>query len=82
LGLKPAMIGINNRDLRTFDTSLETTLTLSTAVPRGTLLVTESGIHTREDVARMRAADINAFLVGEAFMRQTDPGAHLATLFA
>jgi indole-3-glycerol phosphate synthase len=82
LGLKPALIGINNRDLRTFDTSLETTLTLSTAVPRGTLLVTESGIHTREDVARMRAADINAFLVGEAFMRQTDPGAHLATLFA
>jgi len=82
LELKPAMIGINNRDLRTFDTSLETTLTLSTAVPRGTLLVTESGIHTREDVARMRAADINAFLVGEAFMRRTDPGAHLATLFA
>jgi len=82
LGLTPALIGINNRDLRTFDTSLETTLTLSTAVPRGTLLVTESGIHTREDVARMRAADINAFLVGEAFMRQTDPGAHLATLFA
>ena len=76
------MIGINNRDLRTFETSLETTLALATEVPRGTLLVTESGIHTREDVASMRAADINAFLVGEAFMRQADPGAHLAMLFA
>ncbi len=82
LRLKPAMIGINNRDLRTFETSLETTLALATEVPRGTLLVTESGIHTREDVASMRAADINAFLVGEAFMRQADPGAHLAMLFA
>jgi indole-3-glycerol phosphate synthase len=82
LALAPSMIGINNRNLRTFETSLETTLTLATAVPRGTLLVTESGIHSTADVARMREADIHAFLVGEAFMREQDPGGHLAKLFA
>jgi indole-3-glycerol phosphate synthase len=82
LALAPSMIGINNRNLRTFETSLETTLTLATAVPRGTLLVTESGIHSIADVARMREADIHAFLVGEAFMREQDPGGHLAKLFA
>ena len=82
LALAPSMIGINNRNLRTFETSLETTLTLATAVPRGTLLVTESGIHSTTDVARMREADIHAFLVGEAFMREQDPGGHLAKLFA
>ena len=82
LALAPSMIGINNRNLRTFETSLETTLTLATAVPRGTLLVTESGIHSTVDVARMREADIHAFLVGEAFMREQNPGGHLAKLFA
>jgi indole-3-glycerol phosphate synthase len=75
------MIGINNRDLRTFKTSLETTLGLRERVPADRLLVTESGIHARADVARMRAAGIDAFLVGEAFMRAEDPGAELRRLF-
>ncbi|HCX88241.1 MAG TPA: indole-3-glycerol phosphate synthase TrpC [Gammaproteobacteria bacterium] len=81
LALAPAMLGINNRNLRTFDTTLETTLALAPKVPDGTLLVTESGIHSVEDVATMRQANIHAFLVGEAFMRQDDPGAHLGALF-
>ena len=75
------MLGINNRNLRTFDTTLETTLVLAPKVPDDTLLVTESGIHSVEDVATMRQANIHAFLVGEAFMRQDDPGAHLGALF-
>jgi len=77
-----ALIGINNRDLRTFATSLDTTLALRERVPADRLLVTESGIHTRADVARMRAAGIEAFLVGEAFMRAENPGAELQRLFA
>jgi len=77
-----ALIGINNRDLRTFKTSLDTTLNLRSRVPADRLLVTESGIHTRVDVARMRDAGVNAFLVGEAFMRADDPGAELARLFS
>ena len=81
LALAPAMLGINNRDLRTFDTTLETTLALAPKVPDDTLLVTESGIHSVEEVATMRQANIHAFLVGEAFMRQDDPGAHLGALF-
>ena len=76
------LIGINNRDLRTFETSIETTLSLREAVPHDRLLVTESGIATREDVARLRAAGVSAFLVGETFMRAPDPGAELARLFA
>jgi len=76
------LIGINNRDLRTFATSLDTTLTLRERVPADRLLVTESGIHTRADVARMRDAGVNAFLVGEAFMRAENPGAELQRLFA
>ena len=76
------LIGINNRDLRTFETTLETTLSLKGAVPSDRLLVTESGIATREDVTRMRAAGVDAFLVGETFMRASDPGAELARLFA
>ena len=76
------LIGINNRDLRTFVTSLDTTLRLRDRVPTERRLVTESGIHTRADVARLRAANINAFLVGEAFLRADDPGAELARLFA
>ena len=81
LALDPALLGINNRNLRTFETTLETTLALAPKVPKDTLLVTESGIHSVEDVSTMRNVDIHAFLVGEAFMRQDDPGAHLAALF-
>ena len=81
LRLATPLVGINNRDLRSFHTDLATSLALRDRVPRERLLVTESGIHTREDVARMRAADIHAFLVGEAFMRAPDPGAALAGLF-
>ena len=82
LKLKTPLIGINNRNLKTFDVSLETTLGLMQGLPADRLLVTESGIATREDVLRMGAAGINAFLVGEAFMRAPDPGAALAALFA
>ncbi len=82
LTLGAPLIGINNRDLRTFDTRLETTLDLVDRIPDDRLLVTESGIHTRADVARMRDAGVHVFLVGEAFMRAGDPGAALAGLFA
>jgi len=75
------LIGINNRNLRTFATTLDTTLALRARVPAERLLVTESGIVTRDDVARMRAADVNAFLVGETFMRAPDPGTELRRLF-
>ncbi len=75
------LLGINNRDLRTFDVSLDTTLMLRDQVPAGRRLVTESGILTPADVARMRAAGIDAFLVGEAFMRASDPGTALQQLF-
>ena len=77
-----ALIGVNNRNLRTFAVSLETTLDLRGAVPRDRILVTESGIATREDVARMREAGVEAFLVGESLMREVDPGAALRRLFA
>ena len=76
------LVGVNNRSLRTFEVSLDTTLALRQAVPADRLLVTESGIATRDDVARLRASGVNAFLVGEAFMRAPDPGAELARLFA
>lgn len=75
------LLGINNRDLRSFEVRLETTLALRARAPRGRLLVTESGIHTREDVRRMRENGIHAFLVGEAFMRAPNPGAQLQALF-
>ena len=75
------LIGINNRNLRTFETRLETTWTLMHAIPAGRLIVTESGIHTPADVAAMRARGIHAFLVGEAFMRAPDPGVRLRELF-
>ena len=81
LALKTPLIGVNNRNLRTFETSLDTTLALLDKMPKDRLLVTESGIQTREDVLRMRAAGVNAFLVGEAFMRAEDPGEALAALF-
>ncbi|MBP8284317.1 MAG: indole-3-glycerol phosphate synthase TrpC, partial [Chromatiaceae bacterium] len=82
LPLPGRLIGINNRDLRSFQVSLDTTLGLIDAIPPERLLVTESGILDRADVARMRARGVNAFLVGEAFMRADDPGAELRRLFA
>ena len=81
LRLATPLIGINNRDLRTFEVSLATTLGLLARVPPGRLAVTESGIRERADVERLRAAGVHAFLVGEAFMRAADPGAALAALF-
>ncbi len=81
LATKASLIGINNRNLRTFETRLETTLELRDRVPANRLLITESGIATRADVERMRAAGVHAFLVGEAFMRAADPGAELEKLF-
>ncbi|MGD8912539.1 MAG: indole-3-glycerol phosphate synthase TrpC [Candidatus Thiodiazotropha sp.] len=76
------LIGINNRNLRTFDVTLDTTLDLLPMIPPDRILVTESGILTSQDVALMRRHQVNAFLVGEAFMRADDPGAKLAQLFA
>jgi indole-3-glycerol phosphate synthase len=76
------LLGINNRSLRTFEVSLDTTLELRTAVPADRVLVTESGIHSREDVALMRGHGVHAFLVGEAFMRAPEPGVELARLFS
>jgi indole-3-glycerol phosphate synthase len=81
LDIPAPLLGINNRNLRTFETSLDTTLHLRGRVGDERVLVTESGIHTPGDVARMRAAGVGAFLVGEAFMRAPDPGAELARLF-
>ena len=82
LRLKTPLVGINNRNLRTFETRLDTTLGLLPRVPKGRLVVTESGILSPGDVARMRAAGVETFLVGEAFMRAADPGAALRELFA
>jgi len=81
LKLKTPLLGINNRDLRTFQTRLETTLELLPRVPPGRIVVTESGILTPGDVGRMRSEGVNAFLVGEAFMRAGDPGVELARFF-
>lgn len=81
LKLKTPLVGINNRNLQTFEVSLDTTLALKAQVPTDRILVTESGIHTRDDVLRMGAAGVNAFLVGEAFMRASDPGVALDALF-
>ena len=82
LKLKSALIGINNRNLRTFDTSLETTIALLPRIPQDKLIITESGILGTADVQRMRAANVHSFLVGEAFMRAPDPGVELARLFS
>ena len=81
LRLRTPLLGINNRNLKTFEVSLDTTLGLLPQLPAERLLVTESGILGRADVQRMRAAGVPAFLVGEAFMRAADPGAALAALF-
>jgi len=82
LGLGATVVGVNNRDLRTFQTRLETTEQLAPLVPKGNLLVAESGIHRPADVQRMRAAGAHAVLVGEAFMAAPDPGAALRELMA
>lgn len=82
LKLKTPLVGVNNRNLKTFEVSLDTTLRLKALMPAGRLLVCESGIHTREDVLRMRTGGVQAFLVGEAFMRAPDPGQTMADLFA
>ncbi len=81
LALPVRLVGINNRNLRTFEVSLDTTLDLLERIPDDRLVVTESGIHAPADVARMREAGVHAFLVGEAFMRAADPGAELRRLF-
>jgi len=81
LALSPMLLGINNRDLRTFDVSLQTTEDLLAYIPQNTTVVTESGIMVPADVMRMRTAGVNAFLVGEAFMRADDPGTELGKLF-
>ena len=80
--LSPMLLGINNRDLRTFDVSLATTLELLDSIPEETKVVTESGILTAADVVVMREANVHAFLIGEAFMRAEDPGAALQKMFA
>jgi indole-3-glycerol phosphate synthase len=81
LRLKTKLLGVNNRNLRTFEVSLDTTLDLFKDLPADRLLVTESGIATRDDVQRMSDAGVQAFLVGEAFMRAAEPGEALAQLF-
>jgi indole-3-glycerol phosphate synthase len=82
LRLKTSLLGVNNRNLRTFEVSLDTTLSMLQDLPSDRLLVTESGIATSDDVLRLRAAGVQAFLVGEAFMRADEPGEALAQLFA
>ena len=81
LTLGPDLIGINNRNLKTFNTKLETTIDLLSNIPAGVVVVTESGISTVADVSRMQANNVHCFLVGEAFMRATDPGQALSDLF-
>jgi indole-3-glycerol phosphate synthase len=81
LRLRTPLLGINNRNLKTFETRLETTLGLLDRIPSDRMVVTESGIVANADVERMRSAGVNAFLVGEAFMRAADPGAELSRLF-
>jgi indole-3-glycerol phosphate synthase len=79
--LKPHLVGINNRNLHSFETQLSTTHTLCNAVPSAALVVSESGIHTPADITQLRASGVNAFLIGEAFMRAADPGTALREMF-
>ncbi|TDX32342.1 indole-3-glycerol phosphate synthase [Modicisalibacter xianhensis] len=81
MALDLALVGINNRDLRSFETSLDTTFQLLSRIPDHVTVITESGINTRGDVEHMREYNVNGFLVGEAFMREADPGAALRRLF-
>jgi indole-3-glycerol phosphate synthase len=81
LALPVPLIGVNNRNLRTFETSIDTSIELQSMIEYDRILVSESGIHTHEDIERLQDAGINAFLVGEAFMRANDPGAELKRLF-
>ncbi|MFZ9562027.1 MAG: indole-3-glycerol-phosphate synthase TrpC, partial [Burkholderiales bacterium] len=81
LTMKSPLIGINNRNLRTFETTLDTTIGLLAKVPADRLVITESGILKPEDVERMRAHQVHGYLVGEAFMRAPDPGVELERLF-
>lgn len=80
LGLKPSLVGINNRNLKTFETCLDTTLNLLPHIPDGVTVITESGIRSKEDVQNMIAAGVFCFLVGEALMQKPSPGAALANL--
>lgn len=80
LQVSPSLVGINNRNLRNFEVSLQTTIDLLEDLPHGCTVVTESGIHTRDDIELMNRHDVNAFLIGEAFMRAEDPGAALSEL--
>ena len=82
LTMQTRLVGINNRDLRSFVTRLETTLDLLAGIPPDRTVITESGILAKADVVRMQQAGVNAFLVGEAFVRQPDPGKALEDLFA
>jgi indole-3-glycerol phosphate synthase len=82
LMLKTPLLGVNNRNLRTFETRIETTLELMARVPGDRIVIAESGILAPEDVKRLRAGRIGCFLVGEAFMRAPDPGAELGRLFS
>ena len=82
LQLNTPLLGINNRNLRTFEVSLQTTLDLLPRIPQSRIVVTESGIFTAQDVALMRQHAVHTFLVGEAFMRQAEPGAELAKVFS
>ena len=81
LKLDAPLIGINNRNLRTFEVHLETTIGLQAQIPSDRIIVTESGIHTPADVVRMRQSGVNAFLVGEVFMKADEPGRKLDELF-
>jgi indole-3-glycerol phosphate synthase len=82
LAIPAPLLGINNRDLRSFETSLDVTLGFLDRIPDDRIVVTESGIHTVDDVALMRSRDVHAFLIGEAFMKAREPGEKLAELFA
>ncbi len=82
LQLQTALVGINNRDLRTFTTRLETTVDLLPVIPAGRIVVTESGISTPDQVQAMKSRGVSAYLVGSAFMSADDPGAELSKLFS